>query len=85
MVQGLRIRPHHIRYRRARYQTPTGETVLGELPSAVQGSQFTPELRSDILRQSYQPHVSQPLILEQLRNFGVQISSGQLNRLLTRV
>jgi hypothetical protein len=83
VVQGLRIRLHNIRYRRARYQTPTGETLLGELPSAVQGSHFDAELRSYILLQYYQQHVSQPLILKQLWDFGVQISSGQLNRLLT--
>jgi hypothetical protein len=83
VVQGLRIRLHNTRYRRARYQTPTGETVLGELPSAVQGSHFDAELRSYILLQYYQQHVSQPLILKQLWDFGVRISSGQLNRLLT--
>ena len=83
VVQGLRIRLHNIRYRRARYQTSTGATLLGELPSAVQGSHFDAELRSYILLQYYQQHVSQPLILKQLWDFGVQISAGQLNWLLT--
>jgi hypothetical protein len=83
VVQGLRIRLHNTRYRRARYQMPTGETLLGELPISVRGSHFDPELRSYILLQYYQQHVSQPLILKQLWDFGVQISSGQLNRLLT--
>ncbi len=83
LVQGLRIRLHNTRYRRARYQTPYGDTRLGELPVAVRGSHFDPELRSYILVQYYQQHVSQPLLLKQLRDFGVQISSGHLNRLLT--
>lgn len=83
LVQGLRIRLHNTRYRRARYETPQGETLLGELPVAVRGSHFDPELRSYILLQYYQQHVSQPLILKQLWDFGVQLSSGQLNRLLT--
>ena len=83
LVQGLRIRLHNTRYRRARYDTPQGDTLLGELPVAVRGSHFDPELRSYILLQYYQQHVSQPLILKQLWDFGVQISSGQLNRLLT--
>ena len=82
-VQGLRIRRHNTQYRRARYQTPQGETLLGELPVAVRGSHFAPELRSYILRQYYQQHASQQLILKQLAAFGVQISSGQLNRLIT--
>jgi hypothetical protein len=46
LVQGLRIRLHNTQYRRARYQTPQGETLLGELPAAVRGSHFDPELRS---------------------------------------
>jgi Transposase IS66 family len=83
LVQGLRIRLHNTRYRRARYQTPTGETLLGELPVAIRGRHFAPELRSYMLLQYYQQHVSQPLILKQLWDLGVQISSGHLNRLLT--
>ena len=83
LVQGLRIRLHNTRYRRARYQTPQGETLVGELPAAVRGSHFDPELRSYILLQYYQQHVPQRLILQELWAFGVQISSGHLNRLIT--
>jgi len=83
VVQGLRITLHNTQYRRARYQTPTGENILGELPASVRGSHFDPELRSYIVLQYYQQHVSQPLILKQLWEFGVQISAGQLNRLIT--
>jgi hypothetical protein len=83
LVQGLRLRVHNTRYRRARYETPSGATVLGELPVAVRGSHFDPELRSYILLQYYQQHVSQPLILKHLWDLGVQISAGHLNRLLT--
>ncbi len=81
--QGLRITLHNTKYRRVRYQTPTGDTLLGELPVAVRGSHFDPELRSSILLQYYQQHVSQQLLLKELGAFGVQISAGQLNRLLT--
>lgn len=83
LVQGLRIRLHNTQYRRARYQTPSGETLLGELPAAVRGSHFDPELRSYLLLQYYEQHVPQGLILKQLWAFGVQISAGHLNRLLT--
>jgi Transposase IS66 family len=83
LVQGLRIMLHNTKYRRVRYQTPTGDTLLGELPVAVRGSHFDPELRSYILLQYYQQHVSQQLLLKELGAFGVQISAGQLNRLLT--
>lgn len=83
LVQGLRITLHNTNYRRGRYQTPTGETLLGELPVAVRGSHFDPELRSYILLQYYQQHVSQQLILKQLWDLGVQSSAGQLHRLIT--
>jgi hypothetical protein len=83
VVQGLRIKLHNTQYRRARYQTPTGTSIVGELPPSVRGSHFDPELRSYIVLQYYQQHVSQQLILKQLGEFGVQISAGQLNRLLT--
>jgi hypothetical protein len=83
VVQGIRIKLHNTRYRRARYQTPKGENILGELPESVRGSHFDPELRSYILLQYFQQHVSQHLILKQLWEFGVQISAGQLNRLIT--
>jgi len=67
---------------RARYQSPDGESVIGELPVAVAGSHFGPTLRSYMLSQHYQQHVPQRLILKQLWEWGVEISSGQLNRLL---
>lgn len=83
VVQGIRIKLHNTRYRRARYQTPTGEYIVGELPEGVRGSHFDPELRSYVLSQYYQQHVPQGLILKQLWEFGVQISAGQLNRIIT--
>ena len=83
LVQGLRIELHNTQYHRLRYQTPTGKNLVGELPVAVRGSHFSPELRSYILLQYYQQHVPQPLLLRELWGFGVQISAGQLNRLLT--
>lgn len=83
VVQGLRLRLHNTKYRRVRDKPPAGDPLLGELPEAVRGSQFDAELRSYILLQYYQQHVSQQLLQKQLWAFGVQISSGQLNRLIT--
>jgi len=36
-----------------------------------------------VLHQYYPAHVTQPLLLEQLHDWGVEISAGQLNHLLT--
>jgi hypothetical protein len=82
VVQGLRIQLHNTQYRRARYQTPTGTSIVGELPPSVRGSHFDPELRSYLVLPYYQPHVSPQLILKQLGECGGQIAAGQLNRLL---
>lgn len=82
VVQDLEIGLKNTDYRRARYESPTGETLMGDLPASVGDSHFGPELRSYILSQYYQQHVPQGLILRQLREWGVQISSGQLNHLI---
>jgi len=52
------------------------------LPADVQGH-FGPTLRSYVLYQHYQNHVTQPLIREELLDLGIDISAGQINRLLT--
>lgn len=82
VVQELEIRLKNTKYLRARYESPTGETLIGELPDSVKGSHYGPQLRSYILSQYYQQHVPQGLIRRQLREWGVEISSGQLNRLI---
>ena len=81
VVQGLVIKSHNIEYQLERWQTPDGTYVEGHLPSCVKGH-FDVALICFILYQYHQCHVTQPLLLEQLREYGVDISSGQLNRLL---
>ena len=83
VTQELEIRLKNTKYLRACYLSPTGEYVIGELPAAVRDSHFGVQLRSYILSQYYQQHVPQGLILQQLREWGVEISSGQLNELIT--
>jgi hypothetical protein len=84
VVQELTIRAAATRYLRARYELPEGGSVLAPLPADVlPGSHFGPELICFILSQYHQGHVTQPLLLEQLHDFGIDISAGQLNRILT--
>jgi transposase IS66 family protein len=72
------------RYRRQRLLTPDGQTWLAPLPDEVlPGSHFGPILTAYILDQHHQCHVTQPLLLEHLRDLGIDISAGQLSRLLT--
>ena len=80
-VQGIIIKPHNILYRLQRWERPDGSYIEGQLPPYVQGH-FDPSLISYIQYQYFQCHVTQPLLLEQLREFGIDISSGQISQIL---
>ena len=63
---------------------PDGHTLLAPLPDDVlPGRHFGPSLIGYLLYQYHQCHVTQPLLLEQLHEFGIDISAGQLSNLLT--
>ncbi len=82
-VQDLIIRPHNIRYRLAIWKTPTGKYLKGHLPIEVrEKGHLGATLRSYLLYQHYHCRVTQPLLLEQIHELGIDISSGQLNRIL---
>jgi len=82
VVQGLKIKIHNIRYRLKTYLTPAGQYIAGKLPGHLNGSHFSPGLTRFILYQYYHCHVTQPLLLEQLYEFGIDISKGHLNNIL---
>jgi hypothetical protein len=84
VVQDLVIEAKATRYLRARFELPEGGSVLAPLPADVPaGSHFGSFLICYILHQHYHAHVTQPLLLEQLGDFGIDISAGQLSRILT--
>lgn len=80
-VQDLIIQRHNIRFLLAEYVTLEGKTIVGKLPKEYQGH-YGPTLRGFTLYQHHQCRVPQNLILEQLRELGVEISAGQVNRIL---
>jgi hypothetical protein len=82
-VQGLIIAAHNVRYRLECWQTPEGAYLTGQLPAELQGHHFNPTLRSYILYQHHHCHVTQPLLLEQLTEWGIDISRGQIDALLS--
>jgi len=82
IVQGLKIELHNVCYELEIWLTPDGQVIKGELPDSVNGH-FDATLRSFILQQYNHGHVTQPLIWEELLDFGVDISSGQVSRILT--
>ena len=87
-VQELVIQTQTTRYRVEKWSTPGGELVRGSLPAVLAmegpGAHFGPTLRSFVLYQYYHAQVTEPLILEQLREWGMKISSGQLHGLITK-
>lgn len=83
VVQELDIRVQNTCFLLEQWQLPTGEYVTAPVPLAVHGGHYGPQLVSYVLHQYYHAHVTQPLLLEQLRQWGIEISAGQLNHLLT--
>ena len=81
-VQDMVIQPYNTRYRLARYRTPDGTKVIGVLPEELQGTHFGVTLKSYILHQYYHQRVTQPLILQQLTEWEIDISSGQISNIL---
>jgi hypothetical protein len=84
VVQDLVLKPRVIRYRRERWLTPDGQSLVAPLPAdVVPGSHYGPDLICFILHQYHHQHVTQPLLLEQLHQLGIDISAGELSRILT--
>lgn len=83
-VQDLLLQPHTTLYRRERWKTPQGTDIMAPLPEEVTtlGGHFGPSLQSFIVYQYSHCHVTQPLILEQLLELGLDISAGQVNRII---
>ncbi len=83
IIQDLVIEAHNTRYRLARWLTPQGEYLIGELPGHLADHHFGPRLRSYVLYQHHHCQVTQPLLHEQLREWGVDISTGTIDALLS--
>jgi len=83
VVQDLKIEAFNTRYRLEVWQTPAGDWLCGELPATLNGSHFGPRLREFVLYQHHHCQVTQPLLHEQLGEWGVDISVGQVDALLS--
>src|SRR5439155_1162200 len=86
VVQELVIQNQNTRYLRARYDLPGGGSTLAPFPEGVlpvEGGHFGANLIAYILDQYHQAQVTEPLLLEQLWEYGIDISAGQLHRILT--
>jgi hypothetical protein len=81
ILQDLVLQPWTVRYRRERWVTPDGETIVAPLPPGTVGH-FGAELRRFVLAQYYRGQVTVPRLLAQLHDVGVDISKRQIVRLL---
>jgi hypothetical protein len=82
VVQGLKIKLHNTKYLLATYETAEGDYICSKLPEHLNGKHFEPEFICFILYQYHHCGVTQPLLFEQLREFGVDISKGTLSNIL---
>lgn len=82
-VQELKIERYNIRFRLAEYITEEGKTLVGKLPPEYSQGHYGPNLVGYILYQHYQCRVPQKLIHEEMQEWGIEISTGQINQILT--
>lgn len=80
-VQDLALTPRVIRYRRERWLTPDGRSIVAPLPEAVSGH-FGPGVVRFVLMQHVQEQVTTERLLTQLLALGLRISKGQVIALL---
>ncbi len=86
VVQELLIHNENTRYLRARYELAEGGSVLAPFPTGVlpvEGGHFGANLVAYILDQYHHAQVTEPLLLEQLWEYGIDITAGQHHRILT--
>lgn len=81
VVQDLVIRPAVIRFRRERWVTPDGRTVVAPLPEGIDGH-FGPQLRRFVLIQYHQGQVTVARLVRLFNTIGIDISKRQVMRLL---
>jgi hypothetical protein len=82
LVRELTLTPAVVRYRRERWATPSGETVLAPLPAGIVGG-FGPGLRRFLLVAHTQGQVTTERLVAVLAGIGIEISKRQVVRLLT--
>ncbi len=82
VVQDLQIRTDNVRFLKAKYYSASeGKTYLAPLPAGYTG-EFGPGVKAACLLFGYAGNMTEPKIAQTLENFGIQISAGQISRLL---
>ena len=66
------------------WRSAEGKYHYARLPAHLGHTDFGPHLKRYMLYQYHHCHVTQPLLLAQLHEWGVHISSGQVSNILTK-
>ena len=82
LVQDLVLSVRAIRYRRERWVTPDGQTIIASLPTGTDGH-FGPEVRRFILMLYHQGQTTLSRLVTLLHGFGLSISEREVQRCLT--
>jgi len=82
VVQDLSLSPQVTRYRRERWETPDGKTIIADLDPAILGG-YGPNLHRFVLALHFSGQVTCERIVVLLNGMGVVISKRQVVRLLT--
>jgi hypothetical protein len=84
VVQDLHLQAKVTRSWRQWLRAPDGRPLLAPLPEGLPpGCHFGPGRVAYLLDQHHHGGVTQPLLLEQLREIGLDLSAGPIHRLLT--
>lgn len=82
IVQDLLIRTDNVKFLKAKYYSASErKTYLAPLPTGY-GGEFGPGVKAACLLFGYAGNMTEPKIAQTLQNFGIQISAGQISRLL---
>jgi Transposase IS66 family len=82
VVQDLRIHTDNVKFLKAKYYSASErKTYLAPLPAGYNG-EFGPGVKAVCLVFGYACNMTEPKIAQLLENFGIQISAGQISRLL---
>ena len=82
VVQDLSLNPRVTRYRRERWETPGGKTIIADLDPGIVGG-YGPNLHRFVLALHFSGQVTCERIVALLNGMGVVISKRQVVRLLT--
>jgi hypothetical protein len=84
IIQDIQLRTDNVRFLKEKFYSPREQqTYLAALPTGYTG-EYGPGIRSLVLTLYYGSEMTEPKIVEFLRNIGIFISAGQVSNLLIK-